>query len=194
MLLSSITLKQISTPKNVCGVCKGIAFSLSSGVVKYILCDSQTNAKKEKTAVDFCLPFSSMERVDELSISIKKPRPVLPKPYARIFIGLPVFTELGHLKGVVTDLQCTLMENGNFIATTLFVDGNPLPIKSVTAINDAVILRKQKRYPLGQRIPVGQVYPKAKQNFVTKSVLQTAIKNSSLIKFTLSLPPFNVAT
>ena len=80
-------------------------------------------------------------------------------------------------------------------ATRLLTDrGDVFPITSVFACADAVILRKEPPYPLGQRIPAPllPIVSDKSEALVTKPILRAAIQKRALVKLTLSLPPFNL--
>ncbi len=185
MKLSQLHEKSIYVGKAFRGVCRGVALSLKSQTVKYLLCASTLT----QTVTDFSVGVSSIQKIEE-SILLSRLRPSYPKSCAKISIGLPVYSFEGGYLGVVEDLEMK-----DFVATRLFTDrGDVIPLTSIYACSDAVILRKEQAYPLGQRIPaplLPTVTDKS-EAIVTKPILRTAIQKRALIKLTLSLPPFNV--
>ncbi len=185
MKLSQLHEKNIYVGKTFRGVCRGVALSLKSHAVKYLLCASM----QTQTATDFSVSASAITDVGE-SILLSRLRPCYPRNCAKISIGLPVYSFEGGYLGVVEDLEMR-----DFVATRLYTDrGDVIPLTTVFACSDAVILRKEQAYPLGQRIPAPLLssFTDKSEALVTKPVLRAAIEQSSLIKLTLSLPPFNV--
>lgn len=184
MKLSDLSEKNVYANKNFCGVCRGVGLSLKSHAVRYLLCAS----KPTQSSVDFSVGIGSVTDVGD-AILLSRLRPSCPKGCAKISIGLPVYSFEGGYLGVVTDLDVR-----DFVATTLYTDrGEAFPITSVFACSDAVILRKEQPFPLGQRVPAPMlplVTTKA-DSVVTKAVLRTAITQGALVKLTLSLPPFH---
>ena len=177
MLLSSLVGKRIFTNATQRGVCVGIGVSLKTYVVKYLLCSNETEYNRPRC--DFALPFSCIESVDEFSIHANKTRAVLPKTCAQFFLQKPVFSFDGRFLGKLTDVCLSLKENGNFIAASLQTDDNQTVLaSSIYSVLDAIILRKNRAYPLGQRRPahVLSLLGKEEQSIVTKSVLQRAIE------------------
>ncbi len=185
MKLSQLYEKNILVGKTFRGVCRGVALSLKSQSVKYLLCAST----QTQTATDFSVGISAVTEIAE-DIRLSRLRPCYPKNCAKISIGLPVYSFEGGFIGVVED-----MDMRDFVATKLYTDrGATIPITSVFACSDAVILRKEQAYPLGQRIPTPMLssFTDKSEALVTKPLLRSAIRNRSLIKLTLSLPPFNM--
>lgn len=185
MKLSQLHEKSIFVGKNFRGVCRGVALSLKSQSVKYLLCAST----QTQTATDFSVGISAVTEIAE-DVRLSRLRPCYPKNCAKISIGLPVYSFEGGFIGVVED-----MDMRDFVATKLYTDrGNVIPITSVFACSDAVILRKEQAYPLGQRIPTPMIssFTDKSEALVTKPLLRAAIRDKSLIKLTLSLPPFNM--
>ena len=106
-------------------------------------------------------------------------------------VGLPIYSFDGGYLGEVVDLDIE-----DFIASRLFSNrGESFPITSVFACSDAVILRKEQPFPLGQRIPAPLISHVTDKNdaVVTRPVLKTAIRKSNLIRLTLALPPFSTS-
>ena len=185
MKLSQLNEKNVYAGKILRGVCRGVALSLKSQAVKYLLCASTLT----QSNTDFSVGISAVTEVGE-SILLSRLRPAYPRNCAKISIGLPVYSFEGGYLGLVEDLEMR-----DFIATRLFTDrGDVFPITNVFACSDAVILRKEQPYPLGQRIPAPllPIVTDKSEALVTKPVLRTAISKCALIKLTLSLPPFNL--
>lgn len=191
MLLSSIVGKRIFVGATPRGICTGVGISLKNFTVKYILCSNTVEPWRER--VDFALPFSCMNSVDEVCIHTSKTRAVFPKTCAQIFLQKPVFTFDGMSLGNVTDVSFSLTNNGNFTADFVYTDKNEtFSAGAIYAFLDAVILKKDRPYPLGQRIPAPILSRFGNnQTLVSKAVLQRAIQQNALIRFTLALPPFN---
>lgn len=192
MLLSSIVGKRIFTGATPRGICTGVGISLKNCTVKYILCCN--NAEPWKERVDFALPFSCVNSVDEVCIHANKTRAVFPKTCAQVFLQKPVFTFDGMFLGNVSDVSFNLTNDGNFTTDFICTDKNEtFSAGAIYAFLDAVILKKDRPYPLGQRIPAPMIsrFCGNNQTLVSKTVLQRAIQQNALIKFTLSLPPFN---
>ncbi len=183
MLLSSLVNKEILSGKTVKGVCLGVGISLKNYTVKYLLCASAQNA----SSPDFAVSVSAVERIDDC-VRLTKLRPLHPQNCARIFLGRPIYAFDGVFLGTVADLLVK-----DFTATDLFSDQNiRYPVSGITACHDAVILKKEQPYPLGQRIPAPLLHlANDKNSLVTKPVLRAAIGKGTLIKLTLSLPPFS---
>lgn len=184
MLLSQIVEKPVLVRGTQRGVCKGVGLSLKSQAVKYLLCAS---AQARNDATDFSVPVSAVAEVGE-GIELTRLRPVFPKNCVKIFIGRPVYAADGVFLGNVADLEIE-----DFVAARLFTDrGESYSALSVVACSDAVILKKEAPYPLGQRIPAPLLsfYGDKANGIVTKSVLKSAIAQGGLIRLTMALPPF----
>ena len=185
MKLSDLSEKSIYTNKNFQGVCRGVGLSLKSQAVRYLLCASSPT----QTATDFSVGVNTVTEVNE-RIFLSRLRPASPKGCAKIAIGLPVYSFEGGFLGTVTDLDLY-----DFTATTLYTDrGESFPVTAILACADAVILRKEQPYPLGQRIPapVLPLVTDKNDGVVTKQILRAAIEKGALAKFTLALPPFQL--
>lgn len=185
MKLSHLNEKSIYAGKAFRGVCRGVALSLKSQAVKYLLCASTLT----QTATDFSVGVSAVTEIGE-SILLSRLRPAYPKNCAKITIGLPVYSFEGGYLGVVEDLEMR-----DFVATRLLTDrGDIFPVTSIFACSDAVILRKEPPYPLGQRIPAPllPIVSDKSEALVTKPILRAAIQKRALVKLTLSLPPFHL--
>ena len=185
MKLSQLHGKSLFVGNTFRGVCRGVALSLKSQAVKYLLCAST----QTQSVTDFSVGVSAVTEIAD-GIQLSRLRPCYPKSCAKISIGLPVYSFEGGYLGVVTDLDLN-----DFVATKLYTDrGDVLPLTSVFACSDAVILRKEQAYPLGQRIPATllPIVTDKTEGVVTKPVLRTALSKGALVKLTLSLPPFNL--
>ena len=183
MKLSDLCKKSVYTNTTFQGVCRGVGLSLKSHAVRYLLCASTPT----QTSTDFSVGVNAVAEIGE-RIQLSRLRPASPKGCAKIAIGLPVYAFDGGYLGKVADLDLH-----DFTATTLYTDrGERFPILSVFACSDAVILRKEQPYPIGQRIPAPLLYEflTEKDVLITKSILKKAIEKGSLIKLTLSLAPF----
>lgn len=186
MLLSDITEKNIFVGKTSRGICLGVGFSLKNYNVKYLLCASVHT----QNAVDFAVSTAAVTDVNDC-VTLSRLRPVYPKNCAKISIGLPVYSFEGGYLGTVEDLEMR-----NFIATQIFTDrGDVIPVTSVFACSDAVILRKEQAYPLGQRIPTPllPLITDKSESVVTRAILRNATAKKALVKLTLCLPPFNMS-
>ena len=184
MKLSDLCKKSIYTNKAFQGICRGVGLSLKSHAVRYLLCASTPT----QMGTDFSVGVNAVTEVNE-RILLSRLRPASPKGCAKIAIGLPVYSFEGGFLGTVTDLDIC-----DFTATTLYTDrGDSFPITSIFACSDAVILRKEQPYPLGQRIPAPllSLVTDKSDGVVTKPILRTAIEKGSLVKLTLALPPFS---
>ena len=185
MLLSSLVGKPVFVHKTVRGVCRGVALSLKTHAVKYLLCSTSATSSR----ADFAVAVSSVLSVDD-GIVLSKLRAAVPRYCVNLFLTLPVFSDEGGYLGKIADLEIR-----DFIATELFTDiGKNLSVHAITACSDAVILKKELGYPLGQRVPnsVVSLLTDKPNTVVTKPVLRSAIKKGALLKLTLALPPFSL--
>lgn len=194
MFLSELVLKNVCVRETPRAVCLGVGISLKNYTVKYLLCNStpaQSGSLSQDCQADFCVNVSTLQSRSDVALTLSTLRPVFPKNCAKIFIGKPVYTQNGRHLGVIADMEIV-----NGVATKLFTEKTAYPITAICAVSDAVILRKEQPFPLGQRIPAHLVFDFSEKNepLVTKSVLRKAIAKSSLIKLTLSLPPFHCQT
>ena len=182
MFLSDFVKKELYANAVFCGVCLGVGVSVKTNAVKYLLCSSE----KTRACPDFVLPISAVLETGN-KIQLRSLRTVRPKSCLRLFQNLPVYTFDGRLLGNLTNAALP-----DRIATEIFIDSISFPIREIYACADAVILRKEQPYPLGQRIPapLSAALGKKNERFVTKPILRAAIQNGALLKLTLSLPPF----
>ena len=189
MFLSELSNKPIYVKNTVKGVCIGVGISLKSYAVKYLICQSNADYHPRLPRADFFLSVSAIQSVSPSAIRVSALRTIRPKNCAQIFIGMPIFAENGANLGIVQDLQIK-----DFITDKLFNAANDaFPCTSITAALDAVILRKEQPYPIGQRIhtPIVREYFNHTNHIVTKATLKNALQKRAIIKLTLSLPPFN---
>lgn len=182
MFLSDLVKKEIYSKNECKGVCLGVGVSLKTNAVKYLLC----TCNKQSNSPDFALPISAVLSVAD-KIRLRSLRAVPPKSCVRFFPSLPVYTFDGRFLGKLTDIA--IHEN---TVAKLFLDDLSLSPREILACADAVILRKEQAFPLGQRIPAPFQARFANKNetVITKSVLRAAKRQGALVKLTLSLPPF----
>lgn len=184
MLLSQLIGKEIVVGNTPRGSVKGVGISLKTHAVKYLLC-AGTNPSRAL----FAIPINSVTSFGE-HLLLPRLRPVFPKHCACLFFNLPIYScygeHLGHLQEVTIN---------HFTATTLHTDkGIILPISAVNACSDAILLKREQPFPLGQRVPapILSTVSGKREGVVTKPVLRAAIQQNALIKLTLSLPPFSI--
>ena len=185
MFITDYIHKQILVNNQNRGVCLGIGFSLKTQAVKHLLCAPTAHQKPT-----FAVSIFAVQSVTE-HLTLRRLRAVLPNSCARLTIGTPVYSYEGDFLGKVIDAE---IQNGALLH--IFIDGNKrFPATAVFACNDALILRKNQPYPLGQRVPAPvlcQINEKT-DGLVTRPLLRKAIQQGTLIKLTLSLPPFDIA-
>ncbi len=174
MLLSQLigkTLVHNNTPR---GKCLGVGISPKNKSLKYLFCSTEE-------CDDFVLPVTTLLSLSENALFLSRVRPVLPKPCAKLLAGVPVFSSDGKFLGRLTDAE---LQNQTLVRIYTDREGE-FPSALIAVISDAILLRKALPYPLGQ--------PLSDQNepFVTKRVLRKSICTQSLIRLTLSLPPFH---
>lgn len=190
MFLTDLTPKPVFVGNNRRGVCLGVGISLKSHAVKYLFCSSIFNAKhsaSQSANADFAVGISSVCAIND-QIHLSKLRSVVPKNCVKIFIGMPVYSNDGVFLGNVADVELQ-----NYAAIRLLTDTNVNhSILSIANGADALILRKEQPFPLGQRIPAPLVshFSDKTNPVVTRPILRNAIQNGRLIALTLSLPPF----
>ena len=184
MFLSQLVNKEIWVGETARGVCQGIGISLKTQGVKYLLCSSSPTSRAQ-----FAVPVSSVKYVGE-RIILSRLRPVFPKSCACLFLHLPVYAYDGTFMGEVLDVEIE-----EFIALTMFTGGNEdYPVSAISACADAVLLKKELPFPLGQRIPapvLSHLTGKT-DGLVTRPLLRAAIQKNALVALTLSLPPFDL--
>ncbi|MBQ8295989.1 MAG: hypothetical protein IJX87_06115 [Clostridia bacterium] len=172
--------------KTVRGVCRGIGVSSKNFSVKYLLCAEQKG--NAGCAADFSVNLSAVETIGE-EIYLFRLRPVYPKNCIKFFLGQPIYSVEGSFLGHVADVELQ-----NMVATKLYTDRDTAhSVLCVAACHDAVILRKEQPFPIGQRIPAPVVLKIFDKNeaVVTKPILRGAMQRGMLVRLTLSLPPFD---
>lgn len=185
MLLSELIGKNICAGKTVRGVCRGVGISPKTFAVKYFLCAKSAQSQ----SVDFSIGISAVEEIGN-DIYLSRLRSVFPKNCDKIFLNQPVYLNEGVFLGNLADVELI-----SLTATRLFTDrGTTHSALSIVACSDAVILKKEQTFPIGQRVPAPIVSKISDKNetIVTRSLLRTAMQNGALIRLTLSLAPFGV--
>ncbi len=183
MFLKDLDDKVLVVGNRAKGYCRGVAISLKSHAVKYLLCASGAGE------ADFTISTNAVKEVGE-QISLSALRTVCPRGCAKIIVGRPVYSFDGVYLGKITDLAMK-----DFIATHLYTDqGAVYPVSAITASQDALLLKREQPFPLGQRIPAPLVYrfSEKKEGIITKSVLKNALAKGELIRLTLALSPFQI--
>lgn len=183
MFLSDLHNRPVVVHDKQRGICQGIGISLKNQAVKYLLCASNTAILN---ATDFSVYASAAEEVYP-QIRLSRLRPVFPKSCAKLFLGLPIYAFDGGFLGTLKDVEMQ-----NFTATRLFTEQTWYPISAIVACSDALILRKEQPFPIGQRIPAPSLFHfSGGSTIVTKALLKEAAKSGKLIALTLSLAPFH---
>ena len=191
MFLSQLIHKSIFSANTFRGMCVGIGVSQKNYAIKYLLCGNEPTYTSQKPTLDFALNYSSITKHEDNKLVFASLRPVLSKNCTKLFLGLPIYTNNGDFLGYLYDVE---LENN--CAVKIFTDkGTFYSFSCISAVSDAIILRKTQLYPLGQRIPapVVPVDGIKTESLVTRPVLQKAIKGNHLIKLTLSLSPFDLS-
>ena len=184
MFLSQLVDMPVCVGKNTRAFCQGVGISLKTYAVKYLLCANAPNSRAY-----FALPVSAVEEIGD-GIRVSRLRPVLPKNCACVFLSLPVYAFDGGYLGKLID-----MEVKNFVATALLTDeGGEYPVSGITACSDAILLKKEQPFPLGQRVPAPflPIVTDKGDAIVTRPLLRTAMRKNALVKLTLSLPPVSL--
>ena len=155
------------------GVCLGVYIAKKSGAVKYLFCAIDD----DKTLV---IPATAIEeRIETGAIYLKNLRTVLPTQCLRLTPFLPVYSiegkYLGRLNGLVAD---------NLTIQKLIVGEKKYPAISIDAVSDALLLNNLT-YPLGE-------WSKEDESNVSRKLLKEKIRQGVLIRFTLSLSPFDL--
>ncbi len=185
MFLSELMGKEILSGKTAKGYCKGVGISLKTYAVKYLLCASTPTAE-----ADFCISASAITQIGE-GVTLSQMRPLFPKSCAKLFPNKPIYAFDGTYLGKIADV---LLQD--LVATELYTEQNAIyPTSAIAACQDAVILKREQPFPLGQRIPAPylSLFTDKKDGLITKSTLRTAIGHGKLIRLTLSLPPFRIS-
>ena len=180
MLFSQFYSKILYLDGEARGVCLGVGISKKNFAIKYLLCSHEDNIRP-----DFALPISALHSIGLHGLTISRIRPAIPKNVFKLFPNRPVYSQAGVLLGTFKDC---IIENG--VATKILLDTNAqCSFSCITAVADAILLRKIPNYPLGQPIPNPA---DTRQTLVSKSTLKRAIENKTLVSLTLSLPPFSM--
>ena len=184
MLLSQLISKTVYTGKTPRGFCVGVGLSLKNKTIRYLFCSKTPNV----SSIDFCINASSVLHTDETGIHLSRLHAVFPKNCIKLFPDLPVYTQNGTYLGVFLD--ATLQSQ---TALQLITDTKERrPIADLIGCADAIILRNNPVYPIGQRIPAPLLSSfDSGKPLITRPVLRQAIERGTLIKLTLSLPPFS---
>ncbi len=183
MFLKDVNGKEIVVGKTVKGYCRGVAISLKSHAVKYLLCASCAGE------TDFTISVNGVKEVGE-QIRLSSLRAVCPKGCAKVVVGRPVYSFDGVYLGKIDDLAMQ-----DFVATHIFTDQDAVyPVTSVTASQDALLLKREQPFPLGQRIPAPMLsrFSEKKNGLITRPVLKNAIGQGALVRLTLALSPFKI--
>ena len=182
MLLSELVGKNVYSGKALRGVCRGVCLSLKSRAVKYLLC-SQAPLKSDYT--EFSVSVAGISEIND-AVTLKRLRLAAPRNCVRFFTGRPVYTEDGAYLGITADL---VMEN--FTATKLITDsGKTYSAATISALGDAVILRKSPVFPLGSLVVSdlpASPDPISAGTIVTRNTLRTAMRSGQLIRLTTDL-------
>lgn len=184
MLLTEFIGTPVFVGEKQRGIIQGVFLSPKSKAVKYLLCSLQTSAHPPIT-----ISVSAIEHIDNSGLFLKQMRSTLPKNALLFKKDCPVYNENGVYLGSACNLELF-----NLTATAIFTENTVFPATSILAVGDAVLLRPDEPYPIGQRIPAParSLFFDLPQSslLVNRSLLKTAVKNGTLIEFTLSLPPF----
>ena len=181
MFLSSLINKRIIANHTPRGICVGVGISKKDGAVKYLCC-SETHNEQAR----FFVPFRSISAIDNEALITEKLRVVFPAKCLYLYLGLPVYTLQGVLLGTLENAQ---WENG--MLSCLTVDGKTLPFSIVYAVQNIILVQPTIRFPLGQRIPAPFLEKNNRSPIITKRFLKESVQSGTLIRLTLSLPPFN---
>ena len=187
MLLSALVGKELWLGKTCKGVCRGIGISLKTYEIKYLFCASAPSSVGEG---DFVLPFSAVASIGE-SIQLSRARPVFPKSCAKLVLGRPVYDVGGVFFGELTDVEMS-----DYRVKTLCTSlGFRFSALLISTCFDAVLLKKELPYPIGQPVPAPVLFAlnRKTDGVVTKPLLRLAMEKGELLKLTLSLPPFHLA-
>lgn len=194
MQLSELTEKNIHSGKAKRGVCTGIVISLKSRAVKHLLCATSPQENPKNTSSfhaensDFAVGIQAVESVSNDEIHLSRLRMTMPKNQGKLFIGKPIYSDEGVFLGNLADVHLQ-----NFIVTEIKTDKNTYhSALTIAACSDALILRKEQPFPIGQRVHAPSIFPFLTENDVvtTRQILLKAAQNGSLIHLTLSLSPF----
>lgn len=192
MFLSTLYQKPVFTGNTQRGICLGVGISLKTFAVKYFLCSTEVSPNAHNAYADFTASVSTLQAIENDAVRLSRMRPAFPKNCAKLFLDLPVYCENGNFYGLLRDVEMQ-----DLCVSRLITDkGFSFPAHMLCAVSDALILKKPQPYPIGQRIPAPASYEIFNKNelVVTRSTLRGAIEKQSLIRLTLSLPPFAYPT
>ena len=160
------------------GIVQSVCLAKKYPYVKQLNC-------KLLSGQDVCISALKMQ-TDSKGVHFERLRASIPGDYTTLSKNTPIYDEKGTF---LTTLSNVEIVNGLLIS---FVGQNSIryPYASVKAISDAIILGKKSAFPLGEPLPACHK-TKNGSPFVCKSALQKALKKGELIKFTLSLEPFD---
>ena len=183
MLLSQLVGKKIYSAGKIRGICRGVGIQVKSRAVKYLIC---TDVEKER---ELFLSMSAIKEISPSGICLRSFRPTAPQSVSRFFSSRPVYEETGKYLGIAVDLEIQ-----NSFAVSLTTDtGAVYSAYCITAVSDAILLKRRLVFPLGEKIPQ-ELYTQTKSPVVSKGVLKQAIDDGQLIRLTLSLPLFSKKT
>ena len=185
MLLSNLIGMPVFVGEKQRGTLQGVFLSAKSKSIKYLLCAIE----QKNTQTTLALSIAALDKIEN-GIYLKRIRSILPKNATLFQQNCPVYTQDGAYLGSACDLQFY-----HLTATKLFTEKAVFPTTAITAVGDAVLLKTDEPYPLGQRVPAPMLSTfscNEEQVLVTRSLLKFVIKNGRLIAFTLSLAPFSI--
>lgn len=180
MFLSELVGKKIYSAGKIRGICRGVGLTVKSRAVKYLICVDIASER------ELFLSLNAIAEISENGIRLKAFRPTAPQSISRLFSSRPVYDETGEYLGIVVDLE---IENG--VATALITDtGSVYSAYSLTAVSDAVLLKRRLSFPLGEKTPA---FFKRQTGVpvLSKALLKHAIEKGELIRLTLALPLFS---
>ena len=183
MLLHTLIGKRIVVNQTPRCVCLGVGVNKNNGKLSFLLC-----SKTQDGANSFSIPFSSIVCVKDDCIIAKKIHPINPTRAYILYTHLPVYSTQGIRLGILTNAKF-----GQGKLCFLFIDHSPVPFSQVHAIGDVILLSPKPIFPIGQCVPAPFLLEFGTKNKrITKAVLKKAIQTQSLIRLTLSLPPFRL--
>ena len=186
MLLTQLIGKPVYSGKHPRGTVAGLYLSLKTKAVRYLLC--QTTQKNART--EFAVSVTAIASIGE-AVTLKRLKTLFPKNVARMVLNRPIYTIEGEHLGSLADAELE-----NFTLTGIITESEKrYSATCISALSDAVILKKSPPYPLGQRVPAPHLLPfppqKSNSPTVTRALLKEAIEQKKLVALTLYLSPFN---
>lgn len=154
------------------GVCLGVYITKRTGDIKYLFC----SIDDDKTLV---IPVSAIEYASTNGIYLKNLRTALPNQCVRLTPFLPAYSIFGKYLGRLNGF-----ESKDLTITKLLVGEEKYPSLAVDAVSDALLLAPPA-YPIGE-------WSKTDESNVSKKLLKSKIRDGELIRFTLSLQPFDL--